>query len=72
MTTQDLNLGDLADEMLRLLQSRGCTPETAAKALTLALAALAMPVNRDNVVGNLRRVMARMARLKALNWETVQ
>ena len=69
MTTQDFDPCDLADEMLRLLHSRGLTPEEAAMVLTIGLASLVMPTqeNRETVVRNLRRVMARMDGPRVLN-----
>jgi hypothetical protein len=60
MTDRELDLTDLADEILRLLQSRGCTPEGAAMVLTVALASLAMGGNQERAVQNLRRIMAGM------------
>jgi hypothetical protein len=58
--TDDLDLPDLADEVLRTLQGRGCTPESAAMVLTIALASLAMGGNQELAVRNLRKIMAKM------------
>ena len=58
--TDDLDLTDLADEVLRTLQGRGCTPERAAMVLTIALASLAMGGNQELAVHQLRSVMAQM------------
>ena len=62
--TDTLDITDLvtglADEILRLLQSRGCTPERAAMVLTIALASLAMGRNQEAAVHNLRKIMAEM------------